>query len=106
MKTSHLISTINHATSPFYDQKYMKIEQVVLKYLYFAWLVDLRPLVKYPVSYHGTNNTLTNLSSEIGLCMYISQIIACPNTSWIFGNKSGRSAYKTLILSLSIVLTD
>lgn len=29
-------NTNDHAISPFYNQKYMKIEQVALKYLYFA----------------------------------------------------------------------
>lgn len=67
MKISHLISTINHTSSlPFDNQKYMKIEQIVLKCFYFAWLMDLMPLVKDLVSYRRTNNTAANVIGEIG----------------------------------------
>lgn len=49
MKTSHLISTINHTSSlPFDSQKNMKIEQIVLKYFLFCMINGRKAIGKGP----------------------------------------------------------
>jgi hypothetical protein len=95
MKTSHLIRTINHtATLPFYNQKYTWIEQVMLKYFYFAWLMDLRPLVKGSVSHHDTNTTLAKVCSGVYFsdCHLLKYILNLWKLKWV-AKLSGRSTY-------------
>ena len=39
--------------------------------------MDVRPLVKDPVSCHRTNNTLANVSAEMGpLCVFLRVLLA------------------------------